>query len=59
MARMKIAETKDVPPGTATSVDAGGKTLALFNVDGTLTPLTTPARTGAARLARATSTAPS
>ena len=36
MARTKIAETKDVPPGTATSVDAGGKTLALFNVDGTL-----------------------
>jgi nitrite reductase/ring-hydroxylating ferredoxin subunit len=36
VARTKIAETKDVPPGTATSVDAGGKTLALFNVDGTL-----------------------
>jgi nitrite reductase (NADH) small subunit len=36
VARTKIAETKDVPPGTATSVAAGGKTLALFNVDGTL-----------------------
>ena len=34
MAR-KIADTKDVPPGTGTIVDAGGRTLAVFNVDGT------------------------
>ena len=36
MARTRIAELKDLPPGAGTSVDAAGRTLALFNVDGTL-----------------------
>jgi 3-phenylpropionate/trans-cinnamate dioxygenase ferredoxin component len=36
VARTKVAEIKDLPPGTGASVDAGGRTLALFNVDGTL-----------------------
>lgn len=36
MARTKVVETRDLPPGTGTSVDAGGRTLALFNVDGAL-----------------------
>jgi len=35
VARTKIAETKDLPPGSGTIVEAGGRTLALFNVDGT------------------------
>ena len=35
MARTKIAETHELPPGQAKVVAAGGKTLALFNCDGT------------------------
>lgn len=35
MARMKVATTSDVPTGEGRTVDAGGKTLALFNVNGT------------------------
>jgi len=31
---VKIAETKDVPPGTAVAVDVEGRVVALFNVDG-------------------------
>ena len=31
---VKIAETKDVPPGTAVAVDLEGRAVALFNVDG-------------------------
>ena len=48
MARTKVAEIKDLPPGTGTSVDAGGRTLAVFNVDGTLYALdnTCPHRGG-------------
>jgi 3-phenylpropionate/trans-cinnamate dioxygenase ferredoxin component len=36
VARTRIAEIADVPPGTATTVDAAGRTLGLFNVDGAL-----------------------
>lgn len=35
MARIKIAAISDVPPGQGRTVEAGGKTLALFNVEGT------------------------
>lgn len=31
----KVAETVDVPPGSAIAVDVEGHRLALFNVDGT------------------------
>ena len=31
---VKVAETKDVPPGTAMDVDLEGRSVALFNVDG-------------------------
>jgi nitrite reductase/ring-hydroxylating ferredoxin subunit len=31
---VKLAETKDVPPGTAVAVDLEGRVVALFNVDG-------------------------
>ena len=31
----KVAETADLKPGEARVVEAGGKTLALFNVNGT------------------------
>jgi len=34
MARVKIAADSDVPAGQGRTVEAGGKTLALFNVDG-------------------------
>ena len=34
MPRTKVAETRDVEPGAGLVVDAGGRTLALFNVDG-------------------------
>ena len=34
MARMRIANTGDVERGAGKIVDAGGRTLALFNVDG-------------------------
>ncbi len=32
---IKVAETKDVPPGTAKAVDVEGRAVALFNIDGT------------------------
>ena len=32
---IRVAETKDVPPGTAKAVDVEGRAVALFNVDGT------------------------
>ncbi len=32
---LKVAETKDVPPGTAIVVEVGGQRVALFNADGT------------------------
>ena len=32
---IRVAETKDVPPGTAKAVDVEGCAVALFNVDGT------------------------
>ena len=32
---VKIAETKDVPPGTGKAVEVEGKSIALFNVAGT------------------------
>ncbi|HEV8436753.1 MAG TPA: Rieske 2Fe-2S domain-containing protein [Methylomirabilota bacterium] len=35
MARVPVAKVGDVPPGEGRVVDAAGKTLALFNVDGT------------------------
>ncbi len=31
---IKVAETKDVPPGTAKAVEAGGRKIALFNSGG-------------------------
>jgi len=34
MARVKIAAASDVPAGQGRTVEAGGKTIALFNVDG-------------------------
>ncbi len=48
MARTRIAEVKDLSPGAGTLVDAAGRTLALFNVDGTLYALdnTCPHRGG-------------
>ncbi len=35
MARISVAKISDVPSGEGRVVDAGGKTLALFNVGGT------------------------
>ncbi len=32
---IKIAETNEVPPGTAKAVDLEGRPVALFNIDGT------------------------
>ena len=32
---IKVAETNEVPPGTAKAVDVKGHAVALFNVDGT------------------------
>ena len=32
--RVRVASTADVPPGEGRVVEAGGQTLALFNVDG-------------------------
>ncbi len=32
---IKVAETNEVPPGTAKSVDLEGRPVALFNIDGT------------------------
>ena len=34
MARVRVGSTADVPPGEARVVEAGGRTLALFNVSG-------------------------
>jgi nitrite reductase/ring-hydroxylating ferredoxin subunit len=34
VARVKIANTSDVEPGAGKIVEAGGRTMALFNVDG-------------------------
>lgn len=31
---IKVAETKEVPPGTAKAVEAGGRKIALFNSGG-------------------------
>jgi len=31
---IKVAETKDIPPGRAATVDLEGRAVALFNVDG-------------------------
>jgi nitrite reductase/ring-hydroxylating ferredoxin subunit len=33
---VRVAETKDVPPGTAIAVDVEGQAVALFNLTGTL-----------------------
>ncbi len=33
---IKVATLSDVPPGTCRHVDAGGRAVALFNVDGTI-----------------------
>ena len=30
---LKVAETKDVPPGTAIAVEVSGQKVALFNAD--------------------------
>lgn len=35
MAKTKIADAHDLAPGEGKVLEAGGKTLALFNVDGT------------------------
>jgi hypothetical protein len=51
---VRIAGTADVKPGQAIVVEAAGKTLALFNVDGT-TPSTTPVSIAADRWAKAMS----
>lgn len=32
---IKVAETKEVPPGTGKAVEAGGRKIALFNSGGT------------------------
>jgi len=32
---VKVADTKAVPPGTAVAIDLEGRSVALFNVDGT------------------------
>ena len=32
---IKVAETNEVPPGTAKAVDVEGRPVALFNIDGT------------------------
>ncbi len=32
---IKVAETNEVPPGTAKAVDLEGRPVALFNIDGT------------------------
>ena len=32
---IKVAETKEVPPGTGKAVEAGGRKIALFNSSGT------------------------
>jgi nitrite reductase (NADH) small subunit len=34
MPRVRAGSTKDVPPGEGRVVEAGGRTVALFNVDG-------------------------
>src|SRR5437867_3364610 len=32
---IKVAETQDLPPGTATAFEVEGQSIAVFNVDGT------------------------
>jgi nitrite reductase/ring-hydroxylating ferredoxin subunit len=32
---VKVAETNEIPPGTAKAVDVEGRPIALFNIDGT------------------------
>jgi|SRR5690349_17438089 hypothetical protein len=54
---LKIAKTKDVPPGQAVPFTIEGQKIALFNVEGTYYP-TTPARTVADRCRKATFKAP-
>ena len=46
--RVRVAAVADVPAGTGRVVEAGGRTLALFNVDGTFHALdnTCPHRGG-------------
>ena len=34
MPRVRVAAAREVPPGAGCVVEAGGRTLALFNVDG-------------------------
>ncbi len=45
---VKVAEVSEVPPGSGKCVEAGGKAIALFNVDGTFHALhgTCPHRGG-------------
>jgi nitrite reductase/ring-hydroxylating ferredoxin subunit len=31
----KVAKTSDIPPGTSKVIEAGGKTIAVFNTEGT------------------------
>src|SRR2546430_15703303 len=52
MATVKVAEVSDVPVGTGKVVQAGGKTLALFNLGARSTPWTIVAPTWADRLAK-------
>ncbi len=33
---IKVARLSDIPPGTCRHVDAGGRAVAVFNVDGTI-----------------------
>jgi nitrite reductase/ring-hydroxylating ferredoxin subunit len=35
MAFIKVATAQEVPPGKAKQITAGGRTVALFNIDGT------------------------
>jgi len=35
MAKVKVAETSEIAPGQGKVVEAGGRTLAVFNCDGT------------------------
>ena len=55
---LKIANTKDVPPGQAAPFTIEGQKIALFNVEGTYMPSATPARTVADRCRKATFKAP-
>jgi hypothetical protein len=55
---LKIAKTKDVPPGQAAAFTIEGQKIALFNVEGITMPSATPARTVADRCRKATFKAP-